>query len=144
MDIRAAQSETAAATSMPAGVGRSGLTILPGVGLTAAIATATFLLRLLPGLSIFSPMILAILIGMAIGNLWGTPAWAALGVKFSLRRILRTGIVLLGFQLMLRQIEQIALDAAENVVVDDAFVAQTQNGFAFLLENFARQFLKFR
>ena len=57
----------------------------------------------------FSPMILATVIGMALHNIVGTPAWAKPGVKFSLRRVLRLGIILLGLQLMASQVAQVGL-----------------------------------
>jgi uncharacterized integral membrane protein (TIGR00698 family) len=78
--------------------------VLPGLGLTGAIALCAFGLRELPGLKLFSPLILSTILGMLLHNLLGTPAGAKDGVKFSLRRILRLGIILLGFQLMLVQV----------------------------------------
>ena len=77
---------------------------LPGLGLTGVIALGAFALRQIPGVAMFSPMILATVIGMLVHNLVGTPAAAKPGVTFSLKRILRLGIILLGFQLMLAQI----------------------------------------
>ena len=81
--------------------------VLPGVLLAAGIATCAFLLRRLPGIGIFSPMILSTFLGMALHNIAGTPAWAKRGVAFSLKRILRLGIVLLGLQLVLTQVIEI-------------------------------------
>ena len=80
------------------------LAVLPGLALTGAIAACAFALRMIPGVALFSPMIISTIIGMAVHNLAGTPAIAKPGVKFSLRRILRLGIILLGFQLMLSQV----------------------------------------
>jgi len=78
--------------------------LLPGVALTAIIAGASFALRYVPGLSVLSPMILAIVMGIAFHNLIGTPAKAKPGVVFSLRKILRFAIVLLGLQLTAWQV----------------------------------------
>lgn len=78
--------------------------ILPGLALAALIAAAAFALRHLPGLGLVSPLILAILIGMALGNLIGTPAAARPGAAFAMKRVLRAGIVLLGLQLTLQQV----------------------------------------
>jgi uncharacterized integral membrane protein (TIGR00698 family) len=78
--------------------------IWPGVALCAAIALLSFTLRLLPGLANFSPMILSIVIGIAFHNLIGTPSRAKQGVGFSLRRILRFAIILLGLQLTAEQV----------------------------------------
>ena len=78
--------------------------ILPGLLLASLIAAAAFALRMLPGVHALSPLILAILLGMAFHNLIGTPASAKAGVRFSLKRVLRAGIVLLGLQLTLSQV----------------------------------------
>jgi uncharacterized integral membrane protein (TIGR00698 family) len=64
-------------------------------------------LREIPGVSVFSPMILAIVIGIAFHNLVGTPAMAKAGVVFSLRRVLRLAIILLGLQLTAAQIAEV-------------------------------------
>lgn len=85
--------------------GRS--SILPGVALAMAIAGIAFALRLVPGLSAFSPMIIAIVIGMAVHNLWGTPAAAKAGVAFSMRKLLRFAIILLGLQLTASQVAEV-------------------------------------
>ena len=81
--------------------------VVPGLLLTAAIAGAAFALRAIPGVATFSPMILAILIGMALHNMIGTPAQAKAGVAFSLRRVLRFAIILLGLQLTAAQIVEV-------------------------------------
>jgi uncharacterized integral membrane protein (TIGR00698 family) len=52
-------------------------------------------------------MILAIVIGIAFHNIVGTPRHAKEGVSFSLRRILRFAIILLGFQLTVQQIVEV-------------------------------------
>lgn len=80
------------------------LAIVPGLLLTVGIAAAAFGLHDIPGVSTFSPMILAIVIGIAFHNLVGTPALAKAGVVFSLRRILRFAIILLGLQLTAEQV----------------------------------------
>lgn len=81
--------------------------VWPGLFLTTAIACAAFALREIPGVATFSPMILAIVIGMAFHNIVGTPLQAKDGVAFSLRRILRFAIILLGFQLTAQQIAEV-------------------------------------
>jgi uncharacterized integral membrane protein (TIGR00698 family) len=81
--------------------------IFPGLLLTSATATTTFAIRQLPGMTSFSPMILAILIGMLFHNIVGTPAWAKPGVTFSLRRLLRLAIILLGLQLTATQVVEV-------------------------------------
>ncbi|WP_454652726.1 YeiH family protein [Bradyrhizobium liaoningense] len=76
----------------------------PGVALAAAIAIAAKLLHTVPGMATFSPMILAIAIGIAVRNLIGTPSFAHPGIAFSMRRLLRLAIGLLGFQITLTQL----------------------------------------
>jgi uncharacterized integral membrane protein (TIGR00698 family) len=83
------------------------LAILPGLLMASVVATSAYWLRDLPGMKTFSPLILAILIGTAFHNLIGTPAIAKPGVAFSMRRLLRFGIILLGFQLTVGQIVEV-------------------------------------
>src|SRR6202140_5445600 len=86
---------------------RHALEILPGLLLNSTIAGAAFALRLLPGMATFSPMILSIMIGIVFHNTVGTAAWAKAGVTFSLRRLLRGAIILLGLQLTASQVIEI-------------------------------------
>ncbi|EJW11472.1 Putative membrane protein YeiH [Rhodovulum sp. PH10] len=81
--------------------------LAPGLALTAAIALGAYGLRYVPGVSILSPLILAILIGMLLHNAIGTPLRAKAGVAFSMRRILRFAIVLLGLQITAQQVVEI-------------------------------------
>jgi uncharacterized integral membrane protein (TIGR00698 family) len=82
----------------------SAFTILPGMALAGVIAALAFLMRRLPGAAAFSPMILAIVIGISVHNVVGTPTFARPGIAFSVRRLLRIAIVLLGFQLTAAQV----------------------------------------
>ncbi len=90
--------------------------ILPGLALTAGIAMLSFACRQLPGVSSFSPMILAILLGIGFHNLVGTPRKARAGVTFSLRRILRFAIILLGLQLTAQQIAEVGATGVAIIV----------------------------
>src|SRR5260370_35996494 len=83
---------------------RRAVEILPGLVLNSIVAGAAFGVRLLPGMSTFSPMILSIMIGIAFHNIVGTAAWAKAGVTFSLRWVLRGAIILLGLQLTASQV----------------------------------------
>ncbi len=107
--------------------------VLPGIALTSAIAAAAFALHTLPGVAAFSPMILAILIGIAFHNLVGTPALATPGVKFSLRRILRFAIILLGLQLTAQQV--VAVGAGGVAVIVATLIA------TFIFTTFAGRLL---
>ncbi|MFG1357896.1 YeiH family protein [Xanthobacter pseudotagetidis] len=84
-----------------------GANILPGLALGVVIAATAYLVRLVPGLGMVSPLVIAIVIGMAFHNVVGTPVTAKAGVKFCLRRILRFAIVLLGLQLTLAQVRMV-------------------------------------
>jgi uncharacterized integral membrane protein (TIGR00698 family) len=78
--------------------------IAPGLLLASAIAVAANLLHMLPFLNLFNPIIMAILLGVAVQNLVGYPAWAKPGIGFAMRRVLRVAIILLGLQLTLAQV----------------------------------------
>ncbi|MFB9947757.1 YeiH family protein [Rhizobium puerariae] len=82
----------------------SAVQLLPGLLLTAAIATAALAIRSLTGWTALSPLILSIVIGMLIRNAFSVPAATEPGIGFSLKKILRFGIVLLGLQVTAPQI----------------------------------------
>lgn len=84
-------------------------TIWPGVVLVAMIASVAFSARNLPGLMTFSPMILAVVVGIVFSNVVGTSVNTKSGIAFSQRRLLRLAIVLLGFQLTLGQVASIGI-----------------------------------
>jgi uncharacterized integral membrane protein (TIGR00698 family) len=87
--------------------GRTILGTLPGLLLASAVAISAYLVRQLPGMATFSPLILAIVLGIAFHNLVGTPSAARPGVTFSLRRLLRVAIILLGPQLTIAQVIEV-------------------------------------
>lgn len=98
----------------PAGAGAPVLRQLregigPGLAVTCVIAGAAYAVRLLPGLGLVSPLVIAILIGMAYHNIVGTPRAATAGVKFALRRVLRFAVVLLGLQLTFAQVRTVGV-----------------------------------
>ncbi|WAX93024.1 YeiH family protein [Aminobacter sp. NyZ550] len=86
-----------------------GAKLLPGLLLAAGIAALAFALRHLPGLGSFSPMIIAIVLGIAFHNLSGTPVRAKPGVAFSMRKVLRFAIILLGLQLTASQVAEVGV-----------------------------------
>lgn len=88
-----------------------------GVALCGAIAAAALWLRGIPGAGTFSPLILSILLGMAFQNIAGTPAAAKPGISFSMKRLLRLGVMLLGFQLTAHQIAEVGISGATIVLV---------------------------
>lgn len=79
-------------------------TVWPGIVLASIMGAAAFSLRQVPGLGIFSPMILAVALGIVFSNVVGTPERAKQGIAFCQRRLLRFAIVLLGFQLTVSQV----------------------------------------
>lgn len=85
---------------------------LPGLLLTFTIAATAFVLRHVPGLAGFSPMILAVLIGILVRNTVGYPAAAQPGIAISIRRVLRFAIVLLGMQLTVSQVMALGINGA--------------------------------
>ena len=85
------------------------LSLAPGLALTAAIAGVAFALRLVPGVATLSPMILAVLLGVVLHNSVGAPAAAREGVAFSLRRVLRFSIILLGLQITAGQAAELGV-----------------------------------
>jgi uncharacterized integral membrane protein (TIGR00698 family) len=110
MSDAAVNTATQTAAARLAGKAAGNLTtVAPGLLLTAGVAGLAFALRSVPGVAMLSPMILATLIGMTLHNVFGTPAWAKPGVTFSLKRVLRLGIILLGLQLMASQVAQVGL-----------------------------------
>lgn len=91
--------------------------ILPGVALTGAIAGGAILVPHFLQMPALSPLVVAMVIGIALRNLAGPIAGSADGVAFSMRRILRFAIVLLGLQLTVAQIGDLGLGALALIVV---------------------------
>ena len=83
--------------------------ILPGIFLAAVVSGAAYSLRGFPALAIFSPMILAVILGIMFANIIEIPRGAAAGIAFCQRPILRTAIVLLGFQLTFSQVQSVGM-----------------------------------
>ncbi|MDC7786443.1 YeiH family protein [Rhodoplanes sp. TEM] len=88
----------------------------PGLALAGGVAALALALRTLPGVAVLSPMILAIVIGIAVRNLVGTPAAAQPGLGFAMRRVLRFAIVLLGLQLTAADIVELGWSSAAVLV----------------------------
>jgi uncharacterized membrane protein YadS len=79
--------------------GRNSHEILPGLFLNWVIAGAAFAIRQLPGMAMFSPMILSMAIGIAFHIIVGTAARARQGITSSLRQLLGIVIFPLGLRL---------------------------------------------
>lgn len=83
--------------------------MLPGILACAAIAGLATGLRMLPGVGTFSPMIIAIAIGIMVRNTVGTHPALVAGIGFSMRRLLRLAIILLGLQLTFAEVAETGL-----------------------------------
>jgi len=91
------------------------LTFVPGIGLTLFITFVGFAIH--ERFDAVSPLVASLAIGVALGNLGAVPAVCAPGVKFSAKKILRLGIVLLGSQLAVSQVVDLGGDELAVVVV---------------------------
>lgn len=111
------QSLTLTADHRSAGRWVPGQRLLPGLLLTFAIAAVAFELRNLSGITALSPLIVAIVLGMVFHNTVGTPVTFRPGVVFSMRRILRFAIVLLGLQLSLAQVVTVGIGGLTIITV---------------------------
>lgn len=76
----------------------------PGLALCAGMALVAFAASRLQSYAPLSPMMVAIVIALAIGAVFGAPSWAKAGQAFTLRRLLRFAIVLLGLQLTINDV----------------------------------------
>ncbi|MBI5263335.1 MAG: putative sulfate exporter family transporter [Bradyrhizobium sp.] len=83
------------------------LVLAPGLAITVGIALIAYLASHNVGFLKNYQMIMAILLGMLMRNVIGMPAAASEGVAFSLRRILRFSIVLLGLQITAQQATEV-------------------------------------
>jgi uncharacterized integral membrane protein (TIGR00698 family) len=77
---------------------------VPGLLLLLALAAAAIAAREAGLLWVFSPIVAAILLGMAVGNGVGIPAICRPGVRGGAKQLLRLAIVLLGFQLTITDV----------------------------------------
>jgi uncharacterized integral membrane protein (TIGR00698 family) len=93
--------------------------VAPGLGLALAGAGAGFVVHeLLPGVPV---VLVAIALGLLLANTWGVPVSARPGLALASGVLLRAGIVLLGFELVLQ--DMLALGARGLVVVAAVVVA---------------------
>lgn len=78
-----------------------------GLAISGGIACFAIFIHKLPGFNFVSPFMLAILSGIFIRNSIGVPQSGRAGVQFSIKRLLRVAIVLLGLQLSVEQFSDI-------------------------------------
>lgn len=91
--------------------------LLPGLLAATAIAALAQALRLLPGMALFSPMILAVVMGIALRTAFGVRDMLRPGLGFAARRVLRFAIVLLGLQLTAAQVAALGLEGVAIVAL---------------------------
>ncbi|MDD8023658.1 MAG: YeiH family protein [Paracoccaceae bacterium] len=91
--------------------------LVPGLGLSFVLALAALGLQRALGVAGLSPLVLAMVGGMALRNLGWVPVAAQPGIQFTLKRILRAAIVLLGFQLTLTQLAAVGGRGVAVIVV---------------------------
>ena len=99
--------------------------LIPGLVVTFSLAVvATFLsnLDIIKSTVNFSPLIIAILLGIIIGNFIRFPESFKPGIIFSLKKILRVAIVFLGFRLTLQEVASVGL---EGLIVDTIMLVGT-------------------
>lgn len=76
-----------------------------GIALTAAIAASAIIGRqIVPGAEMVSPLVIALVLGMIVRNLFGAYAAGEDGIRFVQQRVLRFAVILLGFQITFAQI----------------------------------------
>jgi uncharacterized integral membrane protein (TIGR00698 family) len=91
--------------------------LAPGLLLTCGLAMLAINLQKLPSLGFLSPLIIAIILGMLIRNTIDVPQIYRPGVVFSLKRLLKISIALLGLQLSFVQVAQIGPRAVALIFV---------------------------
>jgi len=78
--------------------------VIKGVLLVGGLAASTIVLQHGTGLKTLSPLILAIILGIFVRNTIGVAPVFQPGIRFSLKRILRLAIILLGLRLSLIEV----------------------------------------
>ncbi|MED4129293.1 YeiH family protein [Shouchella miscanthi] len=101
-----------------------------GIGLTALLATVATLLAKVPGLTIVGPLILAIVIGMIVGNYTKAAQNVGEGIAFSSKVLLRAGIILLGLRLNFFAIQGLGISGLLYAIVLSAIAFLTVYGIS--------------
>ncbi len=100
--------------------------VIPGLLLAFALAVLGNLLADWLALSLglgagaISGIMVAILLGLALGNLFTLPSTLKPGVDFSVKTVLRIGIVLLGLKLSIVEVGSIGLKSLAHHPRDDS------------------------
>jgi uncharacterized integral membrane protein (TIGR00698 family) len=91
--------------------------IAPGLLLASSLALLASTIQKLAGISFLSPLIIAVILGIIIRNTIGVPSIYRAGLSFSLKKLLRVSIVLLGLQLTLTQVWAIGPETLAIIVI---------------------------
>lgn len=99
-------------------------TLFRGVLAIALLAAISYALASIPVISALgiSSLVLAIVLGIVVGNSWHHPASWTPGIQFSAKRLLRLAIILYGFRVSFQQIASVGIDA---LLIDIIIVAAT-------------------
>lgn len=89
--------------------------VLPGLGLLSVIVAIAFGINSLVATA--SPIAVAVLIGLMVGNFIGWPKIANPGTTFAAKRMLRFGVALLGLQISFTALVEIGLPGLGVVVL---------------------------
>jgi uncharacterized integral membrane protein (TIGR00698 family) len=88
---------------------------LPGLALIASLVTIAFAIS--QWQSAISPLALSVAFGFLVANLWKWPEWAKDGSAFAGKRILRSGVVLLGVQVSLSALRAIGIKGLAAIII---------------------------
>ena len=94
-------------------------TKIPGLALISIPVALSFLINeIQPAIS---PLALCVAFGFAIANFWRWPDWAKSGSAFAGKRLLRSGVVLLGAQVSVTSLKEIGLKGVLTVMLVVSF-----------------------
>lgn len=91
--------------------------LIPGLILAGIVSAAAMALHSLPGFGWASPLILAIIIGVLVNSALPLPVVIRPGLAFSLKRLLRIGVALLGLQVTLAQVATLGISGVVVIAV---------------------------
>ncbi|NEO28028.1 MAG: putative sulfate exporter family transporter, partial [Kamptonema sp. SIO4C4] len=80
------------------------LVILPGMLLSALIALVSLITYHNSVLHVLNPLLTSAILGIIVGNITKIPQWYQPGIKFSMKRVLRLSVILLGLKLSLSEV----------------------------------------
>lgn len=115
--------------------------VVPGLLLSVGLAVLSIWVSEIIGESVLgyakspvSPVMVAILVGLVVGNALCLPHWAQPGLTFAVKKLLRLGIILLGIRLSILDVLQlgavgipVVLACIVGALVLTAFLAQRMN-----------------